>query len=223
MIQLVAFDVAGTTVQDSGLVLRAFEEAFAKAVPEQWAERRDELVQYAIDTMGQSKIEVFTAMLGDVALAEVANVAFEAAYYNLVLTEGVVEIPGARTVIEELKRRGIRTALTTGFSRMTLDAILKSLGWENLVDVTVVPSEAGAGRPSPVMLQKAASMVGVTDPMDVVILGDTISDMEAGVAFGAGHRIGVLSGTHKREQLASAGATEVLNSVSDLQEVLFDN
>jgi phosphonatase-like hydrolase len=222
MFEIVAFDVAGTTVRDDGLVIRAFERAFSFAVPELWQERQGELTQYALDTMGQSKIEVFTAMLGGQDLAEKANIAFEAAYLDLVLTEGVEAIPGASETFEALRRRGVRIALTTGFSRGTLNAILKSLGWQDLIDVTVVPGEAGAGRPSPKMLQLVAEKLGSNDLDAFVVVGDTISDMEAGVNFGAAVRVGVLTGAHDRDQLVGAGATAVIESVVDLPNLLFN-
>lgn len=220
MYEMVAFDVAGTTVKDDGLVIRAFERAFSFAVPEAWQERQAELTQYALDTMGQSKIEVFTAMLGRADLAEKANASFEGAYLDLVLTEGVEEIPGARAAIEALRSSGVRVALTTGFSRITLDAIIRSLGWQGLLDATVVPGEVGAGRPSPLMLQRVAATLGATDPEACVIVGDTVSDMEAGVAFGAGVRVGVTSGAHDGQTLAAAGATSVLGSVAELPALL---
>jgi len=222
MFEMIAFDVAGTTVRDEGLVIRAFEKAFAFAVPVQWEERQAEFTQYAKDTMGQSKIEVFTAMLGRADLAEKANVAFEGAYLDLVLTEGVEEIPGATQVLNELKARGIPTALTTGFSRMTLNAILNQLEWNGIVNETVVPGEVGAGRPSPKMLQLAATKLDVMNPENCVVLGDTVSDMEAALAFGAGVRVGVLSGSHGQDALLAAGATAVIASVADLPHLLFN-
>ena len=222
MFEMIAFDVAGTTVQDEGLVIRAFEKAFAFVVPLQWQERQAEFTKYALDTMGQSKIEVFTAMLGRQDLAEKANAAFEGAYLDLVLTEGVEEIPGATAVFNELQSRGIPTALTTGFSRFTLNAILNQLEWNGLVNETVVPGEAGAGRPSPKMLQLAATRLDVLNPENCVVLGDTVSDMEAAVAFGAGVRVGVLSGAHDRDALIAAGATAVIKSVAELPNLLFN-
>jgi phosphoglycolate phosphatase len=219
-IQMISFDVAGTTVIDDGLVIRAFQKAFGFAVPLQWEEHQKEWTQYAKDTMGQSKIEVFTALLGRPDLAREANAAFEGAYLDLVLTEGIDEIPGATELFKNLKAAGFQTALTTGFSRNTLNAILKKLSWQDLLGATVTPPEVGAGRPSPKMLQKVAADLGVTNPEACVVVGDTVSDVEAGLAFGAGVVIGVLSGAHNLDALLGAGATSVVNSVAELQSLL---
>lgn len=221
MIRLVTFDVAGTTVSDNGLVLRAFERAFSTVVPETWATNAAKLTQYAIDTMGQSKIEVFTAMLGNADLAQKANIAFEAAYLDLIRTEGVVEIAGATEIFRSLRENGIAVALTTGFSRETLDAILASLDWTELIDASAVPGDVGAGRPSPRMLESVATTMGVA-PSETVVLGDTQSDMMAAVRFGASQAIGVLTGTHDAAALAEAGASTVLESIRELPNHLFN-
>ncbi|MEN9752723.1 MAG: hypothetical protein RL670_414 [Actinomycetota bacterium] len=221
MIQMVACDVAGTTVNDDGVVLRAFTKAFSSIAPDQWAEKKVEWTQYAIDTMGQSKIKVFTEILQDAELAQSANLAFEAAYLELIETEGAAPIAGAEEFFEMLREMGIPVVLTTGFSRPTLDTLLEKLGWNRLINLSVVPAEAGEGRPSPAMLEFAARALGVTDPATCVVVGDTDNDMLSGVAFGAGHRIGVLSGAHAAPALAQAGATEIVNSVADIGHLLF--
>ena len=221
MIQMVALDVAGTTVNDDGVVLAAFRKAFSEVAAGLWETHEAQWVQYAIDTMGQSKIKVFTELLQSPVLAAQANELFEAAYLHLIEAEGISPIEGAEALFDELRERGIPVVLTTGFSRPTLDAILGKLQWNRAVNLTVVPSEAGEGRPSPDMLKFAAAALGVTDPEQTVVVGDTESDMQAGVAFGALRRIGVLSGAHTAEQLAEAGASDVVNSVADISNLLF--
>jgi phosphonatase-like hydrolase len=216
-IELVAFDVAGTTVSDDGLVIKSFQLAFQKAEPELWDYKAEEMTQYAIDTMGQSKIEVFTALLGSAERATRAVVAFEDAYYEIVSRQGISAIAGAEAVINSLRKDGVKVALTTGFSRKTLDLIIEKLGWREILDFTVTPQEAGAGRPSPLMLEACGEAVGVTAPLSVIAVGDTISDMESGIAYGASQIIGVLTGTHDEVQLRKAGATSVIHSVADFK------
>jgi phosphonatase-like hydrolase len=212
----VAFDVAGTTMQDDGVVIAAFESAFSEAFPEQWAEHHEEWLAYVIETMGQSKIEVFTHLLKNRQLAVQANEAFEVAYSKVIETDGAEAIEGVEDVFRKLQAEGIPVVLTTGFSRPTLDAILESLGWWDLIDLSITPGEAGMGRPHPDMLNLAAQKLGVADPSSVVVLGDTQSDMKAGLAFGAERVYGVLTGCHDGEQLDAAGATAVIYSAADL-------
>ena len=215
-IKLVAFDVAGTTVNDDGLVVAAFKAAFEKSQPELWPEKGAIWTQYAIDTMGQSKIHVFTELLGDIEKAHAANVAFEEAYMNEVAEQGISPIAGTLEIFADLRERGIAIALTTGFSRSTLDPMLFELGWLGLIDASVTPEEAGRGRPHPDMLNFLANKLNIQSPELVMVVGDTAADIQSGVAFGATNIVGVLSGAHSRETLHDAGATSVINSVADL-------
>ena len=217
---MVAFDVAGTVLNDDGLVIAAFKVAFERTQPDLWPTHGAEWTQYAIDTMGQSKIDVFTELLGDAEKAHQANVAFEESYVSEIAEDGALSIPGAEEIFEYLRSKKIAVALTTGFSRSTLNTLITELGWRDLIDVSVTPGEAGRGRPHPDMLEKAATAVGATNPAHVIVLGDTASDMKSGVAFGAGQVIGVLTGAHDEVTLYDAGATTVVNSVADLKSLI---
>ena len=217
---MVAFDVAGTVLNDDGLVISAFKKAFEATQPDLWPTHGVEWTQYALDTMGQSKIDVFTKLLGDVEKAHQANVAFEESYVQEIAEVGAVAIAGAEDIFKYLRSRGVAVALTTGFSRSTLDRLLIELGWKDLIDLSITPSEAGRGRPYPDMLNMAVEVLGITKPEHVIVLGDTASDMQAAVAFGAGQAIGVLTGAHDEHTLHDAGATSVINSVADLKSLI---
>ena len=216
-VEMVAFDVAGTVLNDDGLVIAAFKNAFEATQPDLWPTHGEQWTQYAIDTMGQSKIHVFTELLGDAEKAHTANVAFEESYVSEIAEVGAVPIAGAEDLFKYLRAKGVAIALTTGFSRSTLDTLLIELGWKDLIDISVTPGEAGRGRPHPDMLQKAATTLGITNPASVIVVGDTAADMQAAVSFGAGQAIGVLSGAHDEHRLHDAGATSVINSVADLK------
>ena len=219
-VEMVAFDVAGTVLNDDGLVISAFKKAFEATQPDLWPTHGVEWTQYALDTMGQSKIDVFTKLLGDVEKAHQANVAFEESYVQEIAEVGAVPIAGAEDIFKYLRSRGVAVALTTGFSRSTLDRLLIELGWKDLIDLSITPSEAGRGRPYPDMLNMAVEVLGITKPEHVIVLGDTASDMQAAVAFGAGQAIGVLTGAHDEHTLHDAGATSVINSVAELKSLI---
>lgn len=219
-LEMAAFDVAGTTVKDDGIVIEAFKVAFEMAQPDLWPEKGAEWTQYAIDTMGQSKIEVFTALLGDAEKAVQANIAFEEAYVNEIAEQGISEIPGSLELFASLRERGIPVALTTGFSRSTLNVILIELGWHDVVDLTVTPDEAGRGRPHPDMLLHAARKLNAPSPEFSLVVGDTASDMKSAVAYGSKNIFGVLSGAHSKEILVDSGATSIVNSISDITSLL---
>ncbi|WP_229840348.1 phosphonatase-like hydrolase [Streptomyces brasiliensis] len=221
-IRLVVLDMAGTTVADGGLVERAFATAVQTLGVEPGSPRFEEQLAYVRATMGESKISVFRHLFGEEDLAQRGNSAFEEAYGALV-DGGLIEpIPGAREAVEKLRGSGRTVVLTTGFSRVTQDAILDALGWRDLADLTLSPADAGGrGRPYPDMALTAFVRTGAADDVrQVAVVGDTSYDMRSGVRAGAGVVAGVLTGAHGDADLRAAGATHVLGSVAELPELL---
>ncbi len=95
-IRLAALDMAGTTVADEGAVEEAFQSAL-DAVGLVAGDLMDDPGAYIRRTMGQSKITVFTELLGgDRHRAEQANAAFEAAFDQAVDRGEVAALPGLR-------------------------------------------------------------------------------------------------------------------------------
>ncbi|MDC0769295.1 phosphonatase-like hydrolase [Streptomyces sp. HD] len=221
-IRLVVLDMAGTTVADGGLVERAFAAAASElGVGPGTPDHADKLA-YVRATMGESKISVFRHLFGDEERARRANAAFEKAYGELVDGGLVAPVPGAREAIEQLRASGRTVVLTTGFARITQDAILDALGWQDLVPLTLCPADAGGrGRPYPDMVLTAFLRTRAVDAVgQVAVVGDTSYDMLSGVRAGAGLVAGVLTGAHDAEALRVAGATHVLGSVAELPGLL---
>lgn len=219
-IELVVLDMAGTTVADDGTVERAFGRVAERQNIGATPEEREAALEYVRVTMGQSKIEVFRAITGDEERAQAANAAFEAAYAEIVAEEGVTEIPGARLAIEQLQEAGITVALTTGFARPTVNAILDALDWQDIADIVLTPADAGRGRPHPDMPLTALLRTETSAVEAMIVVGDTVSDMQSGTRAGAGLVIGVLSGAHGEEELVAGGADDVISSVAELPELL---
>jgi phosphonatase-like hydrolase len=219
-IQMVALDMAGTTVADQGAVEEAFQRAL-DAVDLTAGALREDPATYVRRTMGQSKIAVFTELLGgDRHRAEQANIAFEAAFDQAVDRGEVGPMPGAEAALSALRQHGMRICLTTGFAPATRDHIIASLGWEGAVDLALSPVDAGRGRPWPDMILTAVLRLRVDDVAEVAVVGDTTSDLVAGSRSGASQVIGVLSGAHTRAELARAPHTHLIESVADLPKLL---
>ncbi len=215
--ELVVLDMAGTTVVDDGLVESAFARAWDRVKNTDTG--REAALEHVRATMGQSKIDVFRAIV-DEPTAQALNESFEGAFRELI-DEGRCEaIPGAEDAIRAIRERGLKLAFTTGFARPTADAILASLGWTELADVVLTPADAGRGRPAPDLVLTALIATGATSVASVVVVGDTESDAQSGVRSGAGLIVGVLTGSRDTESLRKAGADIVFASVADLPAAL---
>ncbi len=217
-IELAVLDMAGTTVADGGLVLRAFDAAATAAGIPATGPEREAARRYVVDTMGRSKITVFRALLGDEDRAQLANRAFEAAYDEF--AADATPIPGAAEAMTRLRAAGIKVALTTGFSRGTQDRLLDALGWHDIADLTLSPAQAGRGRPYPDLVLTAVLRLRIDAVDRVAVLGDTASDIGTGLAAGARIVAGTLTGAHDHAQLSAAGATHVLPSVVQFADLL---
>ncbi|WP_395309872.1 phosphonatase-like hydrolase [Mycobacterium sp. AMU20-3851] len=217
-IELTVLDMAGTTVADDGLVLHAFDEAAsAVGVPATGAER-DTARTYVLDTMGQSKIEVFRHLFGSEDRAQQANSTFERVYADSI-EGGVSAIPGAAEAITRLRDAGLKVALTTGFSPSTQQRIIDELGWAEIADVVLAPGQGGRGRPYPDLVLNSLLRTGIDDVAKVAVLGDTSSDILSGLRAGASIVAGTLTGAHDAETLSGAGATHVVATVADFADL----
>ncbi|WP_395570886.1 HAD family hydrolase [Streptomyces sp. BK79] len=221
-IRLVVLDMAGTTVADGGLVERAFDTAARDLGVEPGTPDHAEKLDYVRATMGESKISVFRHLFGDEDRAQRANAAFEKAYGELVDGGLIAPLPGAREAVEELTADGRTVVLTTGFARVTQDAILDALGWRELVPLTLCPADAGGrGRPYPDMVLEAFLRTKAADGVhQVAVVGDTSYDVLSGVRAGAGLVAGVRTGAHGDDAFREAGAGHVLDSVAGLPALL---
>jgi phosphoglycolate phosphatase len=217
---MVALDMAGTTVADAGAVEEAFQQAL-DAMGLTAGDLRQEPHQYIRRTMGQSKIAVFTELLGgDRHRAERANAAFEHAFDQAVGRGEVEAVPGAEEAFALFRDAGMRLCLTTGFSPATRDRIVSSLGWEGMVDLVLSPADAGRGRPWPDMILTAVLRLRIDDVAEVAVVGDTASDLIAGTRSGASMVVGVLSGAHGPAELGAAPHTHLIGSVAELPALL---
>lgn len=235
-IQLVVFDMAGTTVRDNDEVLFCFSEACVQAGIHADKTRLNAL-------MGVSKLEVFQMLwreqLGDaVSQEEIENKAqqtfqtFRRILEDYYHTHPVEPTEGALEVFEWLRLKGIKFALNTGFYREVTDIILGKLGWlegldekyvggpGSVVDFSISSDQVLRGRPEPYMVQKAMEVFGVTDPKRVVKVGDTPVDLEEGRRAGCLLSLAVVNGTHSREELEKLDNDGLLSSLRELPAVL---
>lgn len=215
-LRLAVVDMVGTTITDDGRTERAMSRALVDHGIEPGTTRFESMLGYARDTMGLSKMTVFSHLFEDPAVAESANRVFENSYDEFIEDGGVRAIAGAEEAILWMRETGMRVCLATGFGRHTQNMVLESLGWMGLADLSLCPSDAGRGRPYPDMILTAVLALDLDDVREVAVVGDTSSDMLSGVRSGASLVAGVLTGSHSEATLRAAGATVVVDSIKQL-------
>ncbi len=235
-IKLVVFDMAGTTVRDDREVEKCFMQAAANTGLQAPTDR-------VIAMMGISKKLVFQTLWSEQIDKEepsyASNVEHSFTEFKQILedhyrTQPVEPTEGCLELFDWLRSQQIKIALTTGFYREVTDIILHRLGWDrglnanyigtedSLIQASITPSEiyCQEGRPAPYMIQKAMYLLGITDPKQVVCIGDTPSDLAAGKNAGCLYTFGVTNGTHREAQLAAYPHDGLVASLAEFQSKL---
>ncbi len=222
-IELVVFDIAGTTVEDPGVVNRCLRDALAAAGLSLDAAGVNRV-------MGLPKPLAIARLIDDAGRAPDLGERAEAIHRDFVARAlafyredpSVREVPGAGELFRMLRAAGLRVALDTGFDRPITDALLRRLGWAEgtAVDATISSDEVERGRPYPDMIRALMRRLGVESPTRVAKVGDTPSDLEEGTNAGCGLVVGVTGGTHSRQQLEPFPHTHLIASIRELPAIL---
>lgn len=220
-IALVVFDMAGTTIEDSGQV----PEAFTTVLRRHGIEITDDALRALRGASKRDAIRHFVVRhhkTGVDALTEEIFNDFRDYLAKLFKAGGVKPVAGAAGVFDHLRNRGIRIALNTGFDRLTTELIIDAVGWKaGVADAIICGDDVALGRPAPYLIFRSMEATGVTSVHQVMCVGDTVLDLQAGRNAGARYVVGVLSGAHKKEQLEKEPHTHLIASVADLPSLRF--
>jgi phosphonatase-like hydrolase len=220
-IALVVFDMAGTTIEDSGQV----PEAFTTVLRKHGIEITDDALRAVRGASKRDAIKHFVAKHHTEnveALTEEIFNNFRDYLSQLFKAGGVRPVKGAAETFDWLRAQGIKIALTTGFDRLTTGLIIDVVGWKNgVADAIVCGDDVAHGRPAPDLIFRAMKDAGVASAGQVMCVGDTVLDLQAGRNAGARYVVGVLSGAHNKAQLEKEPHTHLIASVAALKTLEF--
>lgn len=216
--QLVVMDMAGTTVNDFGLVQQAAIDAM------KWKLNIDIPMDQANKVMGIPKKMAFEQLCSLNKTAVTPNVIEElVAKFNEQLMaqyaeKGNIELmPYAAELFDSIKVSGSHLYLNTGFNREVASVIVANLGLDAVIDGYIGSDEVAVGRPQPDMIRLAMKRSGVSYSHYVMKVGDTVSDLYEGFSAGCAWNIGVLTGANSYDELRTAPYSQIL---SDLQPLI---
>jgi phosphonatase-like hydrolase len=221
-IQLVVFDMAGTTVRDRGNV----GEAFIGAFKENGIDIPFEEVK---KVMGWRKIDAVKMLLqkfhngSDEALVEKIHDTFIRNMIRHYEEDATLSpLPYVEETFAALKKRGVKIALNTGFPRSIADTILKRLNWEEgkTIDAVIASDEVPEGRPHPYMINSIMKQLSVTDSEAVAKVGDTEVDVEEGRKANCGLVVSVTTGAYSRGQLEQYKPDNIIDSMAELSSLI---
>jgi len=218
-IRLIVLDVGGTIIEDRGDVPALLRGALGRhgievtpAEINQWR--------------GASKREVVRSFVEQKAPPAADREKLAAGIYqdfSAQLSEvyrGVPPVAGAEDAIRKLGESGYLLATSTGFDRAITTQIFRRLGWERHFVASITSDDVVLGRPSPFMLFHAMEAAKVSSVAEVIAVGDTPLDLQAGTNAGLRGVVGVLTGAGTPEQLRREPHTHILASVTSLPALL---
>ncbi|MEK6478264.1 HAD-IA family hydrolase [Catalinimonas sp. 4WD22] len=222
-IQLVVFDMAGTTVEDKDSVQKALQTALAKAgfkvslaeTVEVMGYPKPEAIRILLEQKLEDKSKITPEFIEEIHQFFVQDMV---SYYEQ--SPEIKEKKGVSDTFSLLRKNNIKVALDTGFSRPIADAIIDRLHWKNKIDVSITSDEVENGRPYPDMIYKAMKQTGVEDIKKVAKVGDTASDMQQGMEAGCKYVIGVTTGNYTEEELKNYEHTHLIAQLPEILDIL---
>lgn len=215
--KLVVLDIAGTTVNDFGLV----QKAAMNTMKEKLAV--DVTLDDANKVMGIPKKTAFEQLCSlhqvEVSAEHIDGLVL---HFNERLTaqyaeKGSIELmPHAGELFESIRACGSQVYLNTGFNRAIAEVIVHNLNLGNVLNGYIGSDEVMAGRPQPDMIRLAMKRSGVEYSHFVMKVGDTISDLYEGFSAGCAWNVGVLTGANTYEELRSAPYSQILSNLQPL-------
>lgn len=203
----VLFDIDGTLVDSNYAHVAAWGRA-AEEVGHPVANWR---VHHAI---GLDSGKLLDALMPGAAEAVRERASELHARYYLADAADLRLLPGARELVQEVARRGLRAVLATSAPQDELDALLTILHLDDTLTAVTSAEDVAVAKPEPDVVHAALAKAGV-DATNAVLIGDTVWDAIAATRAGV-TMVGLRSGGIGAGMLGDAGATAVYDDAHDL-------
>jgi HAD superfamily hydrolase (TIGR01509 family) len=143
-------------------------------------------------------------------------------FRKLAESNGLPVFPGAQALLQELRKRKIRTVLATssGKKQLALSETISGLAISKLVDEITNADDIETSKPAPDLVTAAVKKLGMT-PAQCAMLGDTPWDAQA-CKHGGVVCLGLTCGGRPAADLLKAGARAVWRDPADVLAHLDD-
>ena len=115
-----------------------------------------------------------------------------------------------------IHKLGIKIAIATTDDRDPTRAMFEAFGAQDLITTMVCADDGIRAKPAPDMVTAICQRMNV-DPCNVLVIGDTVADLQMARCAGAGYVIGVLSGVGSLANLTPL-ADILIDTVDTIQE-----
>lgn len=212
------FDFDGTLVDSNQTHVRAWERAFARFG---YVVARDR-IRVEVGKGGDTLVPSILGNDLDARDGQKLRDAEPEEFAKLAEVEGLPVFPGAQALLQELRRRKIKTVLATssGKKQLSFSEKVSGLPISKLVDQITNADDIKTSKPAPDLVSAAVKKLGMT-PAQCAMLGDTPWDAQACKHAGV-VCLGLTCGGRPAPDLFKAGARQVWRDPADVLAHLDD-
>jgi HAD superfamily hydrolase (TIGR01509 family) len=180
MVKGIASDLDGTLIDTAKLLAAAWEEAFKS---EGISVGYSELYK---NTKGISSRDIIRRYKKESSIDDLNRIREKrkSNFIRLANQDGNLLYPETIKVIDEIRSKGIKFAISTGMSRDLLDKVLALSELGKVVDAVVSSDDVQNGKPEPDIFLEAFKRINV-NPKDGIVVGDSENDIIPGKKIGA--------------------------------------
>jgi len=218
-VRMFVFDMAGTTVNEKGLVYKTLQDTFKNfgiKIPEEefgrfYGMQKTEVISTVVDMVPhvpeENKVKIYDKFKVDLKK-------------NYMKKGNLEPMEGSFELFSFLRSKNIKVCLNTGFDQEMANYVIDSVDFRNHIDSVVCSSEVSKGRPQPFMIKKLMGLHDIVNPSEVVKVGDTTLDILEGKNAQTLCQFAVLTGEEKEESILKSNPTHVFKDLKDLHNFL---
>lgn len=170
MIKCVLFDLDGTLIQTTEIIIETFKVTFQKYFPHIQLSDND-----YTNMLGQTLFTTFGYYTSNQdEINEVVQ--FYRTYSDDIIEQGLKSYPGAVEIMTFLKKKNVKIGVVTSKMRHVATHHLKLTGLVDFIDGLVGYEDVTEHKPSPEPILKALQLFG-TKPQSTIYIGDHENDI----------------------------------------------
>ena len=215
--RLLVCDMAGTTVQERGIVYSALWKTIKIIKPNL---QKSEIARFT----GHKKSDVIKHFVlnekidGPNSVIRNLNSEFNYFLKNEYMNNPTVKLihPDLPDYFNMLRYNGIKITLNTGYNKDIQNLLIDKLNMLDFIDDYISSEEVKYGRPFPYMIHELMERNNIDNISEVIKVGDTVSDIQEG-KNACCDTVAVLSGADDLRMLKKEKPTFVVNNITNIR------
>lgn len=221
-IKMLVFDMAGTTVNEHGIV---YQTMFSTLSNYGLGVKQEEIDKWH----GANKSEVFNHYLNKSDIFKMHSETYQNNFRKEIydkfyksleeqyFTSNKISLihEDLPKIFTNIRESGIKIALNTGYNKSIQSAIINKLGMNEFIDDYISSEEVSRGRPYPYMIHSLMERNNIKTSKEVIKFGDTKNDIIEGINARCLASIGVLSGADNHQTLSNS--TIIIDDITKIE------